>query len=79
MFESVIMLLIYLCLAAILFYIVTYVLGVIGIPIPPKVMQLLWVILALVVILLVYRTISPQLGHLGSRADLAAPIALMLA
>jgi hypothetical protein len=52
MIESVIYFLIWVCVLAIVIYLVIYVLrDVIGLPIPPKVVQLLWVIVALLVIL----------------------------
>ena len=52
MLASVITFLIYLCLLAIVIYLVIWVLtDVIGLPIPAKVVQLLWVIVALVAIL----------------------------
>ena len=52
MLASVITFLIYMCLLAIVFYIVVWVLrDVIGVPIPEKVIQLLWVIVALIAIL----------------------------
>ena len=64
MFEAIIMLLIYLCLFAIVVFVVLYVLGQIGIAIPPRVIQLLWLIAALVVMLLMFRMLSPSLGAL---------------
>lgn len=52
MLTSVIIFLIYLCILAIIIYLVIFVLrDVIGLPIPPKVIQLLWVIVALIAIL----------------------------
>ncbi len=52
MLASVITFLIYLCLLAIVIYLVIWVLtDVIGLPIPAKVVQLLWVIVALIAIL----------------------------
>ena len=51
MLASVITFLIYLCIFAIVIYLVIYVLGVIGVPIPPKVLQLIWVIVALIAVL----------------------------
>lgn len=52
MLASVITFLIYLCLLAIVIYLVIWVLrDVIGLPIPEKVVQLLWVIVALIAIL----------------------------
>ena len=52
MLASVISFLIYVCLFAIVIYLVIWVLrDVVGLPIPAKVIQLLWVIVALIVIL----------------------------
>jgi len=52
MIASVITFLIYVCLLAIVIYLVIWVLrDVVGLPIPEKVIQLLWVIVALIVIL----------------------------
>lgn len=61
MFESVIVLLIQVCLLAAIVYIVIWVLSILGIELPPKVIQILWVIVALIVILLLYRVLSPML------------------
>ena len=60
MFETIIMLLIQLCLFAIVCYIILYVLAAIGVVIPPKVIQLFWVIVALIVILILYRALAPM-------------------
>jgi hypothetical protein len=52
MLASVITFLIYVCILAIVIYLVIWVLrDVVGLPIPEKVVQLLWVIVALIVIL----------------------------
>jgi hypothetical protein len=52
MLTSVITFLIWICVLAIVIYLVIYVLrDVIGLPIPAKVIQLLWVIVALIAIL----------------------------
>lgn len=52
MIESVIYFLIYVCVLALIIYAVIYVLrDVIGLPIPAKVIQILWVIVALIVLL----------------------------
>ena len=52
MLASVITFLIYICILAIIIYLVIFVLrDVVGLPIPAKVIQLLWVIVALIVIL----------------------------
>lgn len=51
MLASVITFLIYLCLLAIVVYVIIWVLGIIGVPLPEKVIQLLWVIVGLIAIL----------------------------
>ena len=52
MIEAVIYFLIAVCVIALVVYLVIYVLrDVVGLPIPPKVLQILWVIFALLVIL----------------------------
>lgn len=52
MLTAVISLLIYICIFALVIYLVVWVLrDVIGVPIPAKVIQILWVIFALIVIL----------------------------
>jgi hypothetical protein len=62
MVESVILLLVYLCLLALCVWLVLWVLeSIIGISLPPKVVQILWVIVALVAILLIYRALAPHL------------------
>ncbi len=61
MFESVIMLLIQICLVIAVVYIVLWVLGKIGIELPPMVVNIFWVIVALIVLLLLYRMIAPAL------------------
>jgi hypothetical protein len=56
MLESVIYALIYICLLAIVVYLVIWVLtSVVNVPIPPKIIQLIWVIFALVCILILVR------------------------
>ena len=53
MLAEVISVLIYICLLALVVYIVIWVItGVLEIPIPPKVIQILWVIVALIVLLM---------------------------
>jgi hypothetical protein len=52
MLASVITFLIYVCVLAIVVYLIIWVLrDVVGLPIPEKVVQLLWVIVALIAIL----------------------------
>lgn len=59
MLASVISLLVYLCLLAIVIYLVIWVVrDVIGLPIPDKVIQLLWVIVALVAILWIVQMVG---------------------
>jgi len=63
MIESVIFFLIYVCVIALVFYLVFWVLtSVIGVPIPAKVIQILWVIFALIVILMLVRLLLPMAG-----------------
>ena len=50
---GVIWLLIYILIAAAIVYLVIYVLGVVCVSLPPKVVQIFWVIFALIVLLLV--------------------------
>lgn len=59
MIETVITLLIYVCVIALVFYLVIWVLtNVVGVPIPAKVIQIIWVIFALIVILFLWRALS---------------------
>lgn len=52
MLASVITFLIYVCVLALVIYLIIWVLrDVVGLPIPAKVIQILWVIVALIVIL----------------------------
>ena len=62
MVESVILLLIYICLVVGVAFLVLWVLGQIGVPLPPQVVKIFWVVVALIVILLLYRMISPVIG-----------------
>ena len=62
MIESVISLLIYICVLALVVYLILWVLEVVGIPIPAKVIQIIWIIVALLVILMVVRVLLPGVG-----------------
>ena len=79
MLESVIMFLIYLCIVAIVIYAVIWVLrDVIGLPIPGKIIQILWVIFALIALLFLVRLILPLAGgkrFLGSLMDMLPMLA----
>jgi len=72
MLEAIIMFLIYVCVVAIVIYLVIWVLrDVLGLPLPGKVIQILWVIFALIVILFLVRLILPMAGGRRILGDLA--------
>lgn len=64
--ESIIILLIYIALVVGVAYLVIWVLGQLGVALPPMVVKVFWVIVVLVIILLLWRMIGPALtaGHL---------------
>jgi len=63
MLATVITFLIWLCVLALVVYLIIWVVrDVIGVPIPPKVIQILWVIVALVVILWLVEMVLPGVG-----------------
>ena len=63
MLASVVTFLIYLCILAIVIYLIIWVVqDVIGLPIPGKVIQLLWVIVALIAILWLVQMVLPGAG-----------------
>lgn len=65
MLASVVTFLIYLCILAIVIYLIIWVVkDVIGLPIPGKVIQLLWVIVALIAILWIVQMVLPGVGGL---------------
>lgn len=57
MVETIIMLLIQICILVAVVYIVIWVLGIIGVSLPERVIQIFWVIVALVVLLLLFRVL----------------------
>lgn len=61
MFEPVIILLIQVCALAAVCWLVIWALGQAGIALPPQVVKIFWVIVALIVILMLYRLIGPTL------------------
>jgi len=61
MFESIILLLIQICFVVAIAYIVLWVLSALGVSLPPKVVQIFWIIVVLIVILLLYRMLAPSL------------------
>jgi hypothetical protein len=62
MVESLIMLLIYVCLVVGACWLVIWVLEQLGISLPPQVVKVFWVIVVLIVILLLYRALAPFIG-----------------
>jgi hypothetical protein len=65
MVENVIFLLIYIVLLVGLVYLGVFVMGRLGIPIPPMLMNIVWLIVVLIVILLCWRALSPFIGGRG--------------
>ena len=66
--EAVITALVYIVLLAIAMYLIIWVIEIIGLQIPQKVVQLLWVVVVLIAILILVRVFVPSLGRLGSLA-----------
>jgi hypothetical protein len=65
MIEAIIYALIYICLLALVIYLILWVLGTVaGVALPPKVIQIIWVIFALVCILILVRLLLPHMGRL---------------
>jgi hypothetical protein len=63
MIEAIIIALIYICVAALIIWLVLYVLdSVMGWKIPAKVVQIIWVIFALLAVLWLLRAILPGIG-----------------
>lgn len=65
MVETLIMLLIYICLVVGACWLVIWVLGQLGISLPDQVIKIFWVIVVLIVILLLWRALAPALGGGG--------------
>lgn len=59
MIERVIRALLYLCVIAICYYLIVWVLGVLGIHIPPQIQTILLVMFALIAILVLVRLFYP--------------------
>jgi hypothetical protein len=67
MIEAIIYALIYICLLALVIYLIIWVLQVVAsVSLPPKVIQIIWVIFALVCILILVRLLLPHAGKLVS-------------
>ena len=60
MVESIIMLLIYICIVAIMAYLILWVLEQCGLALPPQVVKLIWVIAVLVILLIFARMFLPM-------------------
>jgi hypothetical protein len=74
MIEAVIMALIYLCLIVAAVYLIQWVLSQLGIAIPEKVMQIIWVIVILCAVLVLVRTVLPIAGiRIGMVSSLFFP------
>ena len=69
MLETIIYLLIYLCIIALVIYVVIWVLGELGIVLPPQVIKILWIIVALIALLFIVKALLggglPHLGKIG--------------
>lgn len=65
MIEAVIYALIYICLLALVIYLIIWVLQTVaGIALPPKVVQIIWIIFALICILILVRLLLPHAGRI---------------
>lgn len=65
MITSIITFLIYICLLALVIYLVLWVLrDILGLPLPEKVVQILWVIVVLVAVLWLVQLVLPNIGAL---------------
>ena len=67
MLEAIVYALIYLALLVLAMYLVLWVLEQLGIAIPPQVVKILWIIVALVAVLVIVQTVVPSLPRLGPR------------
>lgn len=67
MIEAVIYALIYICLLALVIYLVIWVLQTVaGIGLPAKVIQIVWIIFALICLLILVRLLLPHMGKLAA-------------
>lgn len=69
MIEAIILTLIYICLVVAVMWLVIWVLEQLGVPVPPVIIKIGWVIVALVCILLFYKLLLAPLvfGHMTLR------------
>lgn len=74
MIEAVIYALIYICVLALVIYLIIWVLQTVaGIGLPPKVIQIIWIIFALVCVLILVQLLLPRLGF-GKLAATVLPL-----
>jgi hypothetical protein len=66
MVEAVIMGLIYLALLVLVVYVILWVLEQLGIALPPQVIKIIWLIVALVALLIIVQAVLPSLPRLGA-------------
>jgi len=59
MLSALIVALIYICIAALVVYLIIWVLSSIGVPIPAIVLRIIWIIFALIVILWLVQAVLP--------------------
>lgn len=70
MITTIITVLIYIVLLCIVMYLIIWVLEVVGVPIPAKIIQLLWVVVALIAILIIVQALlGGGLPRLGGRVE----------
>ena len=67
MLEAVVYALIYLALLVLAMYLVLWVLEQLGIVLPPNVVKIIWLIVALIAVLLIVQTVVPSLPRLTPR------------
>lgn len=60
--DALVSFLITICIIAAIFYLVIWVLGQIGVPLPVQVIKILWVIFALIVLLALYHVLVGASG-----------------
>ena len=66
MIEAVIYSLIYICLLALVIFLVLWVIQTVaGISLPPKIVQIIWVVFVLVCLLILVRLLLPHFGKLA--------------
>ena len=62
MVETVIYLLLQIAIIALVVYLIIWVIETLGLPIPPRVVQIIWVIVVLIVLLLLWRALGSTIS-----------------